>query len=176
MPFVPVRHRGDRYVGRTACQSLPRGGTRPLWKGAFNSQSLLRDSRDAVENLPVLFLVTSCRRAPGARVPAGSQARAEGFREAGRRTPQGCRQRLRKVRLGPAFLCSPGLGRQGWTHGRSEGRAGASAEVAAWSMARARNRQTGPGAQTSEPPAELIPEPCPPCPLASPAVTEHWLA
>lgn len=49
-------------------------------------------------------------------------------------------------------------------------------EVAAWSMARARNRQTGPGAQTSEPPAELIPEPCPPCPLASPAVTEHWLA
>lgn len=127
MPFVPIRHRGDRYVGRTACRSLPRGGTRPLWKGAFNSQSLLRDSRDTVENLPVLFLVTSCRRAPGARVPAGSQARAEGFREAGRRTPQGCRQRLRKVRLGPAFLCSPGLGRQGWTHGRSEGRAGASA-------------------------------------------------
>lgn len=60
----------------------------------------------------------------------------------------------REVRLGPAFLCSPGLGRQGWTHGRSEGRAGASAGTGArpalpaeplpgavsWSLARVRSR------------------------------------
>lgn len=91
----------------------------------------------------------------------------------------------REVRLGPAFLCSPGLGRQGWTHRRSEGRAGASAGpgaqpalpaeplpgAVAWSPARVWSRDRA-GAGT----VELISEPCPPCSLALLAVTEHWLA
>lgn len=177
MPFVPVKRRGDPYVGRTAHWSLPRGGTRPLWKDTFNHQSLLRDSRDAVENPPVLFLVTSCGHVlPG---PACQQEVRPGPRGAGRRAggrPGAAGNAGGKSGWGQ-LSCAPQVwdNRAGLTGG-VRGGPGPLLEAAAWSAARARNQQTRLGARTSEPPAELIPEPCPLCPLASPAVTEYWLA